>query len=202
MKIIGLCGGSGSGKGTVSELFALHGIPSVDTDKVYRLMTEKPSPCLDALCEEFGNEILAPDGSLDRSKLRLAVFLGEDAAQKRRRLNEISHKFILGRTREMLCEFADKGCAFAIVDAPLLFESGFDKECDYILSVLADKELRVLRIVKRDGLTEADARARIASQKSDEELIKLSDYTIVNNGDISELRSQVLKVVEQITEKR
>ena len=202
MKIIGLCGGSGSGKGTVCELFSLYAIPSVDTDKVYRDLTAFRSPCLDALVSEFGENILTPLGSLDRSKLRLAVFGGQDADKRRRRLNEITHKHILDKTREILAEYDKEGRAFAIVDAPLLFESGFDKECDFIIAVTAHPEQRVLRIVKRDGLSPEAARARIASQISDEELSRRSDYVITNNGDIEELKEKVLSVVTDLNKKR
>ena len=202
MKIIGLCGGSGSGKGTVAELFSLYGIKSVDTDAVYRELTATKTPCLDALVNEFGDEILSPLGALDRSKLRSIVFDSEDAKEKRTRLNEIAHKFILGKTREILEAYRQEGRLFSIVDAPLLFESGFNKECDFILCVLADKEQRILRIIKRDGLSREMAEQRIASQLSDEELIKLSDFKITNNGDIQELKDSVDMIVEELTEKR
>lgn len=202
MKIIGLCGGSGSGKGSVCDLFALYGIPSVDTDMVYRDLTSGRSDCLEALVSEFGEDILTPLGSLDRAKLRLAVFGGADAEMQRRRLNEITHSHILDRTREILSVYEKEGREFAIVDAPLLFESGFDKECDVIIAVTADKEQRVLRIVKRDGLSPEAARDRIESQLSDGELVSRSDYVITNNGDLEELKDRVLFIANDLNKKR
>ena len=201
MIVIGLCGGSGSGKGTCADVFALFGIPSIDTDRVYREMTESSSPCLDALALEFGEGIISPVGALDRQALRRVVFESADAENKRKRLNEITHKFILGKTREMLASFEAEGRKAAIVDAPLLFESGFDKECEVIVSVVAEESLRILRIMKRDSITRDDAIRRIKSQLSDSALIERSDYSIVNNGDLSELHAQVKDVVEQIFKK-
>ena len=109
-----------------------------------------------------------------------------------------NNKFILDKTREMLFAFKKEGHRAAIVDAPLLFESGFDKECEVIVSVIADTELRLLRIEKRDGISREDARRRICSQLSDTELKKRSDYQIINNGDLSELHAQVKAVVDEI----
>jgi dephospho-CoA kinase len=186
----------------IEETLSLHGIKSVDTDMVYRELTAKKSPCLDALVSEFGEQIISPFGALDRTKLRSIVFSGEGAREKRSKLNEIAHKFILDRTREILEEYRQEGRSFSIVDAPLLFESGFNKECDYILCVLADKEQRILRIIKRDGLSREAAELRIASQLSDGELISLSDFTIINNGDIQQLKDGVDRIVGQLIEKR
>ncbi len=202
MKTIGLCGGTGSGKGTVADIFKIFGIPSIDTDRVYRSMTEAPSPCLTALQDEFGDEIITPLGSLDRRALRSLVFDSPAADKNRVKLNLITHNFILDKTRETLKSYELDGCKAAIVDAPLLFESGFDKECDIIISVVSNKELRVLRIIRRDGISREEAERRINSQISDEELVGKSDYTIINNGDISELEMQVKNIAEQIMNTR
>ena len=94
MKIIGLCGGSGSGKGTVCEIFSKNQIPAIDTDKVYRELTSADSECLRELKKAFGNDIIAPNGSLDRRKLATIVFAGDNAASQLEMLNKISHKFI------------------------------------------------------------------------------------------------------------
>ena len=198
MKVIGLCGGSGSGKGTVSELFSEFGIPGIDTDAVYHTLTKNKSPCLDALTEEFGKNILAEDGSLDRKKLSKIVFVGEDSPEKRRKLNRIAHKYVLERTREILDEYRALGKVAAIVDAPLLFESGFDKECDFVISVIANENIRIKRIVERDKITVENARARIRAQLPDEFLIANSKYTINNDGNLSELRESVSQVAEKI----
>ena len=188
MKVIGLCGGSGSGKGAVSLIFSECGIPFIDTDRVYREMTSGDSECLRELRAAFGDGIVASDGSLDRRRLAELVFSGDDANARRSLLNSIAHKHILDETRRRIKAF---GARTVVVDAPLLFESGFDKECDFIVAVIADREVRIERIMRRDGIDRSAATARIASQLSDGELIKRADAVIENNGELSALRASV-----------
>lgn len=198
MKIIGLCGGSGSGKGTVCKIFSEFGIPSVDTDAVYRELTSSPGDCLIALANEFGSEIITERGALNRKLLAQLVFSGENSSERLSRLNEISHKFILDETRRRLQEFKKSGAPFALVDAPALFESGFDRECDGVVCVLADRKKRVERIMSRDSLTRNEAEERISAQLSDAELISLSDYVIHNDSDVSALTDEVKAILHKI----
>ena len=197
MKVIGLCGGSGSGKGTVSSILKKHGIPSIDTDAVYREMTSGDSPCMQALKESFGNDIVNADGGLDRGGLAAVVF-GD--AEKLKLLNRIAHSFILDETRRLLDEYRSAGYAAAIVDAPVLYESGFDSECDEVVCVVADTDVRVRRIIQRDGISLDAAMKRIQSQMSNEELISRSHYVINNNGNLEELSSEVDKLAKIILE--
>ena len=198
MKVIGLCGGSGSGKGTVSTLFEKFGIHSIDTDAVYHDLTSKRSACLDALVERFGKDILTNDGALDRRALADIVFNGADSQEKREALNKIAHKFVLMRAREILAEYKEAGMPAAIVDAPLLFESGFDKECDVIIAVIADQSTRIERIMKRDGITKEYATARIRAQLSDEYLKERADYVINNSNGIGDTDVEVAKIAKKI----
>jgi dephospho-CoA kinase len=191
MKVIGLCGGSGSGKGAVSGIFAEIGIPSIDTDAVYREKTSSDSPCMRALRREFGEEVVNSLGGLDRTRLASIVFSDPTRLEK---LNKIAHSFILDETRRRLAEYRDKGFAAAIVDAPVLFESGFDSECDEIICVVADRETRIARIMSRDGISYDAAEKRIASQMKDEILISKCDHVIYNNADIESLREQILSI--------
>ena len=200
MKVIGLAGGSGSGKGEASKIFLKLGIPSIDADAVYHKITSKKSNCLDALAFEFGETIINSDGGLDRRKLAEIVFQSENSDSKRRKLNEISHKFVLEEIRDEIHEYEKKGEAAVIVDAPLLFESGFDKECDLIISVIAPIETRVKRIILRDKITEEKALARIKTQLSDEDLSKRSNYLIYNSGDLINLEKEIQKIYLQIKE--
>ena len=144
MKIIGLCGGSGSGKSVVGAEFQKRGFIVIDTDKVYRNLTENKSHCLDALVCEFGGEILTPFGTLDRAKLRDVVFSDKE---KLSLLNEITHKFILAEVRDIISKSVSLGVRGAVVDAPLLYESGFDKECHIVVAVTASRDLRISRIM-------------------------------------------------------
>ena len=198
MKVIGLCGGSGSGKGSVCNLFASYGIPSIDTDAIYREMTSCDSECVRALSEEFGEEIISTNGSLNRKALRAIVFDGKDAEHRLKRLNEISHKFILDEVRTRLKLYSDQGVKAAIVDAPVLFESGFDSECDYIIAVKAPKEIRINRIMLRDGIDRQSALSRIDSQLPDEWIVSHSHYVIENDSDLISLKNKVAKAAELI----
>lgn len=195
MKVIGLCGGSGSGKGAVSGIFAEIGIPSIDTDAVYREMTLSDSPCMRELRGEFGDEVVNSQGGLDRARLASIVF---NDPSRLKTLNKIAHSFILDETRRRLAEYRDEGFPAAIVDAPVLFESGFDKECDEIICVLADRDVRITRIMSRDGIARDAAEKRIASQMPDETLISKCDHVIYNNSDIESLREQILALKNKL----
>lgn len=198
MKVIGLCGGSGSGKGEVCAVFRKNGILAIDTDAVYRDLTARPGPLLMELKAEFGKEIISDSGALNRRALASIVFSSEGSELKLKRLNEIAHKHILDETRAILSRYSADGHKLGVVDAPVLFESGFDRECDYIVSVIAYSHTRVERIMARDGISEAEAEQRIASQMSDAELISRSDFVINNNGDIHSLRRQVIALIEEL----
>ena len=195
MKVIGLCGGSGSGKGTVSSIFKKHGIPSIDTDALYREMTSGDSPCMQALKDAFGNEIVNADGGLDRAGLAAVVF---GNAEKLKLLNRIAHSFILDETRRILGEYRSAGYEATIVDAPVLYESGFDSECDTVICVVADTDARVRRIIQRDGISRVAAEQRINSQIPDSELVSKCDYAVYNNSGPDALRPQIERIVELI----
>lgn len=198
MKIIGLAGGSGSGKGTVCALFEKYNFASIDTDAVYRKITSSAdSACLMALKAEFGADIINSDGSLNRASLAKTVF-ADGAESKRERLNKITHAYVLAEVRRQIPTLAERGFVGVIIDAPLLFESGFDKECNIILCVISNKNARVARIVARDGITEEMARSRISAQLDDEYLIAHSDYVICNDGDRKELEEKVADVANLI----
>jgi len=198
LKIIGLCGGSGSGKGTVADLLSLYGIMSIDTDAVYHEITSHKSPCLDEIAESFGEGVINEDGSLNRKELAKIVFSGEDAMIKRSLLNRISHKHVWDKTKEIISDFETVGVEFIIIDAPLLFESGFNKECDFIIAVTADIDVRIDRIVKRDGIDINSATLRIKSQLPDDYLIKNSNCHIDNSGSFEDLEKQVENLVRQL----
>ena len=195
MNVIGLCGGSGSGKGAVSKIFLEIGIPSIDTDAVYREMTLSDSPCMRALAAEFGDEVVNCQGGLDRARLASIVFNDPLRLEK---LNKIAHSFILDETRRRLAVYGDEGYPCSIVDAPVLFESGFDNECDEIICVVADREIRTCRIMSRDRISRDAAEKRIASQMPDEMLISKCDYVIYNNSDIEVLREQILSLKSKL----
>ncbi len=192
MKIIGLCGSSGSGKGYVSMLFTKYGVLSIDTDRLYReTTTKKGSECLSELTNEFGASILTEDGALYRPKLAEIVFSDREKLNK---LNQITHKHIKKDTLALLAQYKDEGARAVIIDAPVLFESGFDKMCDFTICVTSPTERKIDRIMTRDQITREQALARLNSQKSDSELIALSTYQIDNSG--KELSSQIISILK------
>lgn len=200
MYIIGITGGSGAGKGLICEILAEHGVASIDTDKVSRQVCSRGSPCLSELTEAFGKGILTGEGELDRGGLAALVFL-EPEEEKRQRLlgimNRITHKHILMACESWLGERRQNGDAAAAVDAPLLFESGFDARCDCIWGVTAPRETRIRRIMQRDGISEALAKSRIDSQKSDEFLYENCDAVIVNGTTREEAEKQVTRLLSE-----
>ena len=197
MLVIGLCGGSGSGKWEVSRLFSELGIPSIDTDALYHHMTAGKNALTEALASRFGDDVLDAGGALCRSRLAQKVF-APGAEGELADLNRIAHFHILAGVREWLSEQKKEGICAAIVDAPVLFESGFDKECDAILCVTAPEQLRIERIMQRDGISQEAAERRIRAQHSDAYLIERCGYHIINESDIESLRAQVARIAKEI----
>ena len=196
MKIIGVTGPSGSGKTILTEYFAERGITTVDADKLYHSMLIPPSRCLDEIFKAFGSGVFNPDGSLDRAALSGVVF---SDPEKLRLLNSTVLRLVLDEIRVILARLKENGEKAVIIDAPTLIESGFDKECDSILCVSAGKDVRVERIIRRDGITKERALRRIAAQKDDSELERLSDFVIENNGDLTTLKAQVGDFISKIS---
>ena len=197
MVIIGLTGPSGSGKTTLCDIARDLGIKSIDADKVYHALLIPPSPCLDEIADSFGNGILSDDGALDRAALGSIVF-GDDSGEKLSLLNSITHKYVKARFGEIIKTLEANGERAVIVDAPTLFESGFNEECAFTVALLADGELRRERIISRDALTDERADQRLSAQKSDEFFTSRADYTLYNDGD----RQTLKKAFEDVLRER
>jgi dephospho-CoA kinase len=190
--IVGLTGGIGSGKSTVAKLFADRGAQIIDTDVIAREVVEPPSPLLDRIAVEFGKDVIGPDGRLDRSALALIVF--KDAG-KLRRLNDILHPAILKRTLADIPKHAPT--AVTVVVVPLLFESGFEKNCDTVVAVVTPAEVRRRRAMER-GFSPEDFDARMRSQLADEDYARRARIVIHNDGDLQALTREVDKAWSEI----
>ena len=192
MRIIGLTGGSGTGKGTFAALLRDKGAGWVDADAVYRTLCAQNREMLAALDAAFGG-VLDENGALDRPKLARIVFA--DPA-KLRKLNEITLPYIRAASLDEMRAQGD--CPFVLYDAPTLFEAGADDLCERIIGVLADTEVRVQRIMARDGLDEAAARARIGAQPDADFYRARCDYIVENNGDLADLQRQADAILKDL----
>ena len=198
MIIIGLCGGSGAGKGAIAAAFKSYGVPSIDADAVYRDLTVKGSSLLEELSREFGDDIISSDGSLNRKRLSEKVFSEEGRRSLLPKLNRITHSAVIAETERRMEDIRLNGAAAVIFDAPQLFESGFDKKCDTVIAVTASREVRIARIIKRDGISRERAEARINAQLTDEFLAEHADFVIVNNGTEADITAVVSEVAKKI----
>ena len=183
--IIGLTGGSGTGKSTACEYFRNKGFIIVDSDKIARQVCAKGEKCLEEIVEAFGNDILDEDGNLKRKTLGNIVFSNK---KKLDILDKITHKHIVLKNMEII---RLNPSSDIVLDAPLLFEAGLGGVCTKTVCVLSDTEKRIERIMARDGISKESALARIKSQPADSFYISLCDYVIYNNSNVADLINQL-----------
>ncbi|HOQ01134.1 MAG TPA: dephospho-CoA kinase [Acetivibrio clariflavus] len=188
MRIIGVTGGIGSGKSTVSKILASFGAQVIDADVLARQIVQKGQKALEEIVNYFGEAVLDSEGNLDRKKLSGIVFKDK---KKLEALNRITHNYIAEKIIEEIKKIKEDETV--VVDAPIPIEHGFIDVVEEIWTVIADKEVRIKRVMERSGLTYNEVEDRINSQLSDEFYLSISDRVIVNNGSIEELRLQVEK---------
>lgn len=197
MLVIGLCGASGSGKGTVSAILKKRNIPCLDTDELYHRLIGGPSACTSELVEAFGESVLSENGGIDRQALADVVF-SDETGQKHKVLNEITHHHIHKETLRWIEKYRTKEFAAVCIDAPMLFESHFNRDCDVTVAVLADEETKLERIEHRDHISEEKAKMRLSHQISDSDLVGRSDFTLQNSGTFAELELQVDRLLKNL----
>ena len=187
MKVLGLTGGIGSGKSMVARMFAQLGADVIDADQLAREVVEPGQPALEEIAAAFGQEILLPDGRLNRGKLAGIIFADVGA---RARLNAITHPKIRER---MDAEIAARrsGSGVLIVDIPLLYENARTATVETVIVVWVDPETQLRRLQERDGLTLEQARQRIAAQMPLDEKRARADLVIDNSGSRANTRHQV-----------
>jgi dephospho-CoA kinase len=198
MITVGLTGPTGAGKGVFSKILEKHGIPCLDTDIVSRRVCEAGMPCTTELAESFGNDILKADGSLDRKKLADKVFSEDTTGEKAKLLNKITHKYILDEIYKWQNIQEESHVPCCVIDAPLLFEAGLDKNCEYIIAVLADTETRIKRITARDGISREQAQKRISAQKNDDFFKANCNVVFLNDGNETELEASALPYINKL----
>jgi dephospho-CoA kinase len=191
MKVIGLTGGIGSGKSTVTELLSELGASVVSADEVGHQCYQPGTEAWKDVVDAFGEEVVAPDGSIDRQKLGPIVF-GDPEALKR--LNQIMHPRMYDMMAEQIEEYRRGGVEVVILEAAILFEGGWAPLADEIWVTVASEPTVIQRVRERTGLPEEQIRSRIRSQMSNEELKGKADLVISNDGDLDELRENVQEI--------
>ena len=189
--VLGLTGFSGAGKSTVAALLIRQGFYHIDCDQVVHNEVYQDPKVLDAIAAAFGAETVQ-EGVLDRRLLRNRT-MGNPAAISR--LNQVVMPSVMAAIERHLNTHQGEK---VILDAPLLFEYGLEKRCDYTLSVIAEETLALERIVQRDSISEEDAKKRLSSQKTAAYYIDKSDYVITNNKDSAALEMQVQELLKKI----
>jgi dephospho-CoA kinase len=186
---IGLTGGIGAGKSTVSAAFSEQGAVVVDGDVISREVVEPGTEGLAALVDAFGEEILLPDGALNRPALAAVAFSDDE---KRATLNGIVHPLVGARRAELIAAASED--AVVVEDIPLLVESQMASMFPLVVIVNADEEVRVARLVEYRGFSEADARARIAAQATEEQRRAVADVWLDNSGSSDDLERRALEL--------
>ncbi len=182
MKIIGITGGTGAGKSAVCDELKRYGAQIIDADEIARQVVQKGQPALNEIALAFGCEVINPDGELNRKKMGSIVF---SDSEKLCILNQITHKYIYAEMQKQIDEsLAD----ILVLDVPLLFQNDFPFICDLTVAVIADKELRIKRVMARDGIDYVSAEKRIQSQMLDDEYRSHADVCFENNGGIEKIK--------------
>lgn len=188
MKVIGLTGGIGTGKSTVSAYLREKGCRIIDADRMAHQMTEKGSPCLAEIEAAFGKEVFLEDGSLNRKKLGENVFADP---VKKERLEQIITQKVIEKTLAEIDRSRRQQEELVVLDAPLLFECGMQGDTDENWLVTCDKKIRFARIAARDGLSSEEIEKRMRNQMPTEQKEKLADRIIDNSRDLPWLYAQI-----------
>ncbi len=194
MITIGLTGGIGSGKTTIAQWFQEKGIPVYNSDFEAKKLMNENEDLIQQLIELFGDETYK-NGEYNRSYVASKVFNDKELLNQ---LNAIVHPAVFKHFDEWL---DNQNSSFVVKEAAILFESGSYKDCDYIISVIADEEIRIDRVAKRDQLNEDQIRNRMKSQWTDQQRIEKSDFIIENNKDLNALKLEFEKVYDEILDR-
>lgn len=198
MLTVGLTGGIASGKSTVSSMFRERGIPVICADELAHDAVRAGSPALEKIREIFGNEVFDENGELDRVALGSRVFGNHDLKKE---LERIIHPVVAQRKNELLAHYAKQGHSIAVIDVPLLFETGWDKTVDVVLVVYVGRDLQAARLMGRNGLSMEEATARLNSQWSIEDKKRKAHVVIDNSGSVEDTLIRFRQVVDELKAK-
>jgi dephospho-CoA kinase len=195
MRVVGLTGGIASGKSTVARALAELGAKIVDADQVARQVVEPGEPAYEEIVASFGAEVLLPDGKIDRKKLGALVFAD---AEKRQRLNAITHPRIAAETQKKLMALGAAGERVAVYEAALLVENGVHRGLGGLIVVACSEMEQMTRIMRRDHLSQAEALQRIRAQAPLSDKVAVATWVIDTNGPVEATQKQVAKVWAEI----
>ena len=188
MKVLGVTGGTGTGKSTVCRLLEKDGAVIIDADRIAKKTQEKGSSAYGEIVERFGSGILDEQGEIIRSALGKIVF---NDRRKMKVLNGIVHKHVSEEIKSKVREYEEKGTELVVLDVPIPVEDGFFDTADRIWAVVANDDLRIERIMKRMGISEEEAELRIRAQMSNREYEEIADAVIYNEGSFEDLKKLV-----------
>lgn len=194
MKILGLTGGSGTGKSEASKAFAALGCAIVDADTSYHVLCDTCRPMVEEIQSVFSDNVIS-NSKVNRKKLGALVFA---QPEKLAQLNAVTHPYIRQAAREAFAREKAAGCRLCIYDAPVLFEAKFDSICDRTCAVLAARGTRMARIMQRDNLSQVAAALRIDAQHEDDWYQSRCDYILYNDADLDALRVQVRRIYDDM----
>ena len=184
--VVGLTGQTGAGKTTVSDYLKENGVTIIDADHIAREVVESGSACIADIALEFGCEYINMDGTLNRKKMAKTVFTDK------------AKPYIIDSIRTRTAQLRREQQGIIVLDAPTLFESGADRECDYVVSITAPRQMRRERIIRRDRLTEEEADQRINAQHDEEYYKSRSWQVLENDGSVDELKNQTSMLLSRL----
>ena len=194
-EVIGLTGQTGAGKSTVRELFKAKGAAVIDADAVSHDIVDNDLSCLTDIVEHFSCIVLNDKGKLNRKALGRIVI---SDPKKLAVLNKIMFPYIVSAIKGKVTAYEHAGAQMIVIDGATLIESGCSKMCSVLISVTAEEETRLTRIIHRDGISKRDAVRRVSAQHPEEFYIEASDYVIKNNGTPGDLEREAERVLDEI----